>query len=185
MRCIGLTNTLTLWRLGIRGKLRMTPRTEPRTHESGSVSAWYGKLRHRQVRPNPTDKVLWEQVLYKPQPKKKKVAHTPASPQQIHDETSHCQISEALDSRVLLEHFLGNPVDVAQVESQTHTKKKETPWGELTICTDAKPCRASCRASSLTIPRPTRVFNLRPRLRPTRCGRMGPAAKATQGGSDP
>ena len=44
----------------------MPPRTDAQTHESHSISVWYGKLRRRQVKPNPKDENLWEQVMYKP-----------------------------------------------------------------------------------------------------------------------
>ena len=68
----------------------MPPRTDPRTHESRSVTAWYGKLRHWQLRPNPTDKVLWEQVPYKPRKHKQKTKRTPPTPQQMHDKRHKC-----------------------------------------------------------------------------------------------
>ena len=71
---------MLLWVHGLRGKLQMPPRTDLRTHESGLGSVWGGKLRYRQVKPNPTDKVLWEQMLYKPRPWKLKAARTPATP---------------------------------------------------------------------------------------------------------
>ena len=66
----------------------MPPRTDTHTHESRSVSTWYGKLRHGQVKPNPTEKNLWEQVLYKPRKRKQNGKHTPHTPQQMHDQTS-------------------------------------------------------------------------------------------------
>ena len=103
------------------GKLQVPPRTEPRTFESGSASAWYGKLRHRQVRPNPTDKVLWEQVLYKPQPKKKKAAHAPATPQQIPDKTSLLLARPVTQHTVL--HIL-QTTDSPDYQLSVHTSQR-------------------------------------------------------------
>ena len=42
----------------LRAKLPMPTRTDPQTHESQFVSAWYGNVRHRQIKPNPTQKVV-------------------------------------------------------------------------------------------------------------------------------
>ena len=106
----------------------MPPRTEPRTFGSGSVSAWYGKLRHRQVRPNPTDKVLWEQVLYKPRPKKKKAAHTPATPQPMHNKTS------LLLARPLTQHTvlrILQTTDSPDYQLSVHTSQRHRLIGHL------------------------------------------------------
>ena len=50
----------------LRGQLSMPPRDHATTTASTSVSAWYSKLISRKVKPNPTPKVLKEQVLYAP-----------------------------------------------------------------------------------------------------------------------
>ena len=56
--------------------------------------------------------------------------------------------------------------------------------GESQQAENNTPPPECCMYLTLTGPEPTGVFNPRPRQSPTKCGQMGPAIQAAQGGSD-
>ena len=102
----------------LRGQMHPPPSlTYRRTPEN-----WfqYGKLKCRQVKPNPIGRNLWEHVLYKPKNRKHKHKMIPTPAQQVHDHTSlllSCPLTQHTTQRIL--HAVESP-DYHGVTNELH-----------------------------------------------------------------
>ena len=52
--------------MALRGELPMPPQYTDSFVPTQSVSAWFGSLHPRKTQPNPTAKILWEQLHFSP-----------------------------------------------------------------------------------------------------------------------